>query len=262
MDETGQSGGRMTAAAEFRQGALDIVPVIVAACPIGLLWGTLAVGKGLSPAEAGLMSVSVFAGAAQFVAIELWRDPVPWLMLTATVLIVNIRHVLMGASLSRHMGAIPRAWHAPLMFVLADENWAFSERRALTAPLSLAYYLGLALPMVLVWTMSSVIGAWAGRTLGDPAVYGFDFAFSALFIGILAGFWRGPRTAAVLAASAITAAIAKLSVPGAWYIVLGGLAGVIAAAALHAESDEEMNGESAHFSLSRKAGEEKRRNNL
>jgi 4-azaleucine resistance transporter AzlC len=224
---------------EFREGAVDILPVIVAAVPIGLLWGTLAAAKGMTALQVGLTSATVFAGAAQYVAIDLWRDPVPWLLLTVTVLIVNVRHVLMGASLGRHMGAIPPAWRAPLMFLMADENWAFSERRALTQALTMSYYLGLALPMWLTWTASSMIGAIVGRNLGDPAAYGFDFAFSALFIGILAGFWKGPRTGAVLAASAIIAAISKLAIEGAWYIVLGGVAGVIVAAALHAEEEAE-----------------------
>ena len=80
---------------EFRTGAIDILPVIVAAVPIGVLWGTLAAGKGLAPFEAGLISISVFAGAAQYVAIELWREPVPWIFQTVTVFIVNIRHVMM-----------------------------------------------------------------------------------------------------------------------------------------------------------------------
>jgi 4-azaleucine resistance transporter AzlC len=224
---------------EFRQGLIDVLPVIAAASVIGLLWGTLAAGKGLSPLETGLMSASVFAGSAQFLAIELWRDPAPWFFLTVTVFIVNIRHVLMGASLSRHMGNIPTGWRAPLLFVMADENWAFCERRALTQPLTMAYYLGLGLPMVTTWTISSIIGALAGASLRDPAAYGFDFAFSGLFIGILAGFWKGPKTGAVLAASAVVAAVAKLAIAGAWYIVLGGLAGVLVAVLLHVEKEEE-----------------------
>lgn len=222
---------------EFRQGAVDIAPILVAGVPIGLLWGTLAAGKGLSPLEAGLTSATVFAGSAQFVAIELWREPVPWVLLTFTVFIVNIRHILMGASLSRHIGHIGRRWHPLMMFLLVDEGWAFAERRALTQPLTAPYYLGLTLPMVGVWTAASTIGAMAGRSLGDPAAYGFDFAFSAMFIGILAGFWKGPRTGAVLAASAVSAALAKLYVPGAWYIVIGGLAGVAIAALLHRDEN-------------------------
>ncbi len=222
---------------DFRQAVVDILPVIIAAMPIGLLWGTLAAGKGLSPLEAGLMSVTVFAGAAQFVAIELWREPAPWLLLTVTVFIVNVRHILMGASLSRHMNYIDSRWRPWLLLYMADENWAFSERRALTAPLTLADYAGLTLPMIVMWTTSSTVGALLGRSLGDPAAFGFDFAFSALFIGILAGFWKGPRTGAVLAVSAVTAALAKLFLPGAWYIVIGGLAGVAAAAILHTQEE-------------------------
>jgi 4-azaleucine resistance transporter AzlC len=220
---------------DFRRGVLDILPVLFAATPIGLLWGTFAVGKGLSPFEAGLMSASVFAGAAQFVALEVWQKPAPWVLLTLTVLIVNVRHVLMGASLSRHMGAINRRWHPAMMFLMMDEGWAFSERRALTVPLTLGYYAGLCVPMWLSWTASSVLGAMIGRSFGDPAAIGLDFAFSALFIGILAGFWKGPPTGLVLGASAVAAAVAKLYVPGAWYIVVGGLAGVAVAAAIYRE---------------------------
>lgn len=225
-------------AKEFRQGVIDILPILAAAGVIGLLWGTQAAGKGLSPLEAGLMSASVFAGASQIIAIELWRDPAPWFFLTVTALVVNIRHVLMGASLSRHMGQIPSGWRAPLLYIMADENWALSERRALTQPLTMGYYLGLGLPMVTTWVTTSVIGAIVGEWFKNPAAYGFDFAFSALFIGILAGFWKGPKTGAVLAASAVVAAVAKLTIPGAWFVVLGGLAGVLVAVALHIEEEE------------------------
>lgn len=62
---------------DFRQGIFEVAPVLVAATPFGLLWGTLAAGKGLSPFESWLMSATVFAGAAQFVAIEVWRDRFP-----------------------------------------------------------------------------------------------------------------------------------------------------------------------------------------
>jgi len=155
-------------ALEFRQGVIDIFPVIAAASVIGLLWGTLAASKGLSPLETGLMSASIFAGAAQFVAIELWQDPAPWFFLTMTVLIVNVRHVLMGASLSRHMGNIPSGWRAPLLYMMADENWAFSERRALTQPLTLAYYLGLSLPMVTVSQIFTVDAASLARSVPRP----------------------------------------------------------------------------------------------
>ena len=144
----------------------------------------------------------------------------------------------MSASLSRHIGAIPRRFHPLVAFLLVDESWALAEKRALSQPVTLAYFLGLSLPMVVCWTVSTGVGALLGRTLGDPAALGLDFAFSALFIAILMGFWKGRRTAAVLAASGIVSALVKLSVPGAWYIVAGGVAGAACAMLLSAEEEE------------------------
>jgi 4-azaleucine resistance transporter AzlC len=218
---------------EFRRGALEILPIMLAAFPISLLWGTLAVKKGFSPLETGLASASMFGGAAQFVAIDLWREPVPWLLLIFSVFVVNARHLLMGASLSRHLGHIAPRRRPLLMFLLVDEVWALAERRVLLRPLTWPYYLGLGLPLWVSWVIASVLGAHLGRSLGEPAAYGFDFAFASLFIAILASFWKGPKTGAILAASAAVAALSKLFIPGAWYIVLGGLAGVALAAAAH-----------------------------
>lgn len=217
---------------EFRAGMLEMAPFVAAAFPIGLLFGTLAAGKGLSPLEAALMSGAVFAGAAQFVAIDLWRDPAPWGLMTLTAFIVNIRHVLMGTSLARHMGRFRPRSRPLAMFIMVDETWAMAERRALQGPLPPAYYWGMGAVMWTQWVIGTTVGALAGQTLGDPADYGFDFAFTAMFICVLTGLWRGPRTGAVLAASAAAAAAAKLAIPGAWYIMAGAAAGVGMAVAI------------------------------
>lgn len=223
---------------EFREGALDIAPVVLACIPIGLLFGTLAAAKGLSPLEAGLMSGLVFAGASQFVAVDMWREPVPWIALALTVFIVNIRHILMGASLARHLKLFAPAARPLAVFVMADEIWAFAERRALRQPLTPAYYWGMGSALYAQWLLGTVAGAALGQTLGDPAAYGLDFAFAAMFICIAMGFWRGPRTAAVLATSAIVAAVTSTLVSGPWYIAAGGLAGVAVAAFLGEEPEK------------------------
>ena len=174
-----------------------------------------------------MMSVIVFAGSAQFVAVDMWHDPVPVLLLTFTALIVNIRHVLMSASLSRHIDAIPRNWHPLVAYFLVDESWALAERRALQTPLTLAYYLGITVPLAATWWVTSGVGAMLGRALGDPSALGLDFAFSAMFIAILMGFWKGPSTAGVLVASGAVAAATHLAFDGPWYIVAGGVAGAL-----------------------------------
>lgn len=199
--------------------------MVVAYIPIGLLWGTLAAAKGISPLEALMMSTIVFAGSAQFVAVDMWHDPIPVLLLTFTALIINIRHVLMSASLSRHVEAIPRALHPIVAYFLVDESWALAERRVLQTPLTFAYYLGITVPLAFTWWTSTAVGAMLGRALGDPSELGLDFAFSAMFIAILMGFWKGPSTLGVLAASGAVAAGTHLAFEGPWYIVAGGMAG-------------------------------------
>jgi 4-azaleucine resistance transporter AzlC len=222
--------------ADFKAGLKDISPTLLAYMPIAMLWGTMAANKGFSPFEAFLMSFFVYAGASQFVAVDMWKEPLPIFVMIATAFIVNLRHLLMAASISRHIQNVKGIFHPFMMYVLTDEAWAIAERKALTGPLSLGYYLGVAGPLWPTWFLFSTIGAVIGNALGDMAAVG-DFGLSAMFISIIAGFWKGPRTAAVIGASALVAIVTKTYVPGRWYILAGGLAGVIVAAILHTEEE-------------------------
>jgi 4-azaleucine resistance transporter AzlC len=222
---------------DFKAGLADGWPMFLAYVPIAMLWGTLAAAKGFSPFEALLMSALVYAGASQFVAIEMWVDPLPIFLMVFTIFIINVRHVLYAASISRHMGGIEKRLHPVLIYWLTDEAWALLERKALTQPLTLGYYVGVAAPLWPTWFLSSAIGAYLGQILPDPALIGLDFAFAAMFIAILAGFWKGPRTGAVIVTSAAIAIVSKFYLPGAWYIILGGLAGVAVAALLYKENN-------------------------
>jgi 4-azaleucine resistance transporter AzlC len=213
-------------------GARAIFPILIAAFPIGLVFGAVAAGKGLSPIEVGLMSGLVFAGGSQFVAMDLWTHPASWSALGLAALLVNMRHVLMGASLDRALGAFRGPLKPIALMLMADENWAFAEARARTAPLSPAYYFGMAIPFYLNWIAASLIGAGLGALLGDPALTGLDFAFPALFIVLVMGFWKGRATALVLMASGVAAVLTHQMAGGAWHIVAGALAGLVAATLL------------------------------
>ena len=179
------------------------------------------------------MSATVFAGSAQFVVIDLWTEPAPWLFVALTTLLVNVRHVLMGASLAGKLGAFSdaRSQAGGGARFMVDETWAMAERRAMEAQAFHAWLIMPASPVPLYanWVICTCLGAAFGHSVSDPETYGFDFAFTAIFIGILTGFWRGTPTALVLAASSAAAVGIKLAVSGPWYILAGGLAGVVAA---------------------------------
>jgi 4-azaleucine resistance transporter AzlC len=214
---------------EFWAGLKTIAPLIVAAMPIGLVFGAVAASKGLSPLEATLMSAMVFAGGSQFVAMDIWTHPASWTALGFAALLVNVRHVLMGASLGRKMQAFSPFQKYFGVLVMADENWAMSEARARKTTLTPAYYAGLAVLFYCNWVIASLVGALLGAFLGDPTAIGLDFAFPAVFIVLVMGFWKGPATGMVLVASAAASILVHHLVPGAWYIAAGAAAGLIAA---------------------------------
>jgi predicted branched-subunit amino acid permease len=122
---------RLSLSPDARDGLRDIAPVMIAAAPIGGLFGAIAASKGLSLAEVALMSTLVFAGGAQFAAIELWSYPVPVAAILFSTLLVNARHVLMGASLAPKTRGFSPAQRYLGFFFLTDEAWALAERRAL-----------------------------------------------------------------------------------------------------------------------------------
>ena len=214
---------------EYLDGLKTIAPIIVAAMPIALVFGAVAATKGLSPLEATLMSAFVFAGGSQFVAMDIWTHPASWSALAFAALLVNLRHVLMGASLGPKMQRFS-TWQKYLaLLVMADENWAMAEVRATRTMLTPAFYAGLAIIFYANWVAFSLLGALMGAFLGDPALVGLDFAFPALFIVLVVGFWKGPATGMVLLASACASVVVHHYVAGAWYIAAGAAAGLAAA---------------------------------
>jgi 4-azaleucine resistance transporter AzlC len=219
---------------EIRDGVADLWPAMVAAFPIGLLFGAIAQSKGLSAVEVALFSGLVFAGGAQLAAIELWTQPIPIVALVISTFLINARYLLMSASFA------PKAatWSLPAKLysfhVFADENWALAERRARTRAVTVAYFAGAGAVFHVNWVGSSVLGALLGPLLGDPTRFGADFAFVAIFVALVVGFVDDRRAGLVVAASAIGATLAFITIGAPWHVLAGALAG-IATAALAAE---------------------------
>lgn len=214
---------------EVRAALIAVFPTVVAAVPFALILGQQATAKGLTPLEMLAMSSIVFAGSAQLLAVGLWSHPAPVAVLALTAFLINLRHTLMGASLSSKISHFGRLRYI-VAFILTDEAWALTERRAVSKPITRTFYFTVALTLFVCWQIASVTGALAGAYLSHPETFGLDFAFPAIFIALALGFWKGARqTGPVLAASAIVAIAVHAVLPGAWYVVAGALAGILAA---------------------------------
>jgi predicted branched-subunit amino acid permease len=190
-------------------GARKCIPVAISGCVVGLVFGTLAGQAGLSAGEAALMSVLVFSGAAQFVVLGLWASPLPLATIALTTLVVGLRHVLMGAALAPVFSELPRVKAYASVFFMADENWALTMGE-------------------FAWGGATLVGGAFGGAVEDPARWGLDFAFTAVFLVLISGMWKGRSNLLPWTVAAAVAVAAHQWLPGQWYILLGGLSGSLA----------------------------------
>src|SRR5215469_12905987 len=109
---------------EFIAGARDTIPMMIGAAPFGVIFGTLVTSGPLSLWHGQLMSLAVFAGSAQFIALGLIASHASFAVIWATTLIVNLRHVLYSATLAPHVAHLPKRWRWTLGALLTDEVFA------------------------------------------------------------------------------------------------------------------------------------------
>lgn len=218
-----------------RAGYRACVPVALGVAVYGVLFGLLARQKGLTWLEAQSMSLLVFAGASQLIALDLWSADLDMFSLIVTTFIVNLRHVLMGAALSPQLLRLSPGKAFGSLFFMTDESWAlaltrWAEDRRRAAASDGAFLLGAGLAVYSFWNASTALGHVLVRGLDDPARYGLDFAFTAVFTALLVGL--KPRRKDILPLIAATAAalLTMRLCPGKWYILAGAMAGGLSAA--------------------------------
>ena len=192
---------------QFLYGCRDSIPMIVGILPVGLIYGALASLAGLSLGQAVGMSLLVYAGSAQFIAISLLTLGSGAVVILLTTLVVNLRHVLYSAALQPYVGRLSQRWRVPLAFGLTDETFAVVQRRYLARGMTEHgqwYHAGVALALYLSWVSSSLVGALFGQSVPNLAGWGLDFAMLATFISIVVPALRNqPQIAAALVAGAV-----------------------------------------------------------
>ncbi len=219
-DETVPTGAFLTWAGAGR-GVRDLLPASIAVVAFGIGFGAAAVERGLQPFEAIAMSALVFAGASQFAALELWREPMPWLALIVTTLAVNARHLVLGATLGDFLARAPSGRRYAVLAVLSDANWAATRQAAQKGERDVGHLLGGGLTLWASWVAGGAIGALIGEELGDLRRLGLDALLPAFFISVLASQTRGlADLTRWVAAATITLVLAGF-MAGHWAVIAG-----------------------------------------
>lgn len=109
----------------FRQ----TLPIILGYVPVGFAYGVLAQKSGLSGINTILMSLLVFAGSAQLIAVGLFAAKAAPLAIVATTFVVNLRHLLMSAALAPYLRGWSKSRLALFSYQLTDETFALHVGR-------------------------------------------------------------------------------------------------------------------------------------
>jgi len=177
-----------TRRSEFLAGIRATLPLEVGSIPFGIIFGALAVNRGLSPAAAMGFSLFVYAGSAQFIGSTLVAQGVGIPLIVFTTFIVNVRHVLYGATLAPHVKHLPQRWLLPLGFWLTDETFVVVITRYNlpdSSPFKHWYHLGSSVTMYINWNFWTLVGIVAGQSIPDLSQYGLAFAMDVTFIGMI-----------------------------------------------------------------------------
>jgi predicted branched-subunit amino acid permease len=120
----------------FLAGVRAESPLLIGVFPFGLIYGALAIGAGISPAAAQMMSSIVFAGSSQFIAAQLIHDAAPGLVIVLTIAVVNLRHMLYSASVAPYIEHLPppsfitRKMDSPRRVIgsFSERDWLCGQR--------------------------------------------------------------------------------------------------------------------------------------
>lgn len=202
----------------IKDGITAAWPVCLGYAPIGLAFGVLAQKAGLSPAEIGIMSLLVFAGSSQFIAVSMISGGAAAIPIILTTFTVNLRHLLMSSSLAVHLRRLNAGWLSLYAYGVTDESFALNMTRFREQTWDWRRALVLNHTANLAWVVSTVIGGYGGQFIPAGA-FGIDYALPAMFICLLVLQIRGGLYVAVAVVAGLLAVAFSLLFPGNAYIV-------------------------------------------
>lgn len=168
------------------RGIIDCLPLVVAVIPWGILCGSMAIDVGLTGVESVLMSVLIFAGAAQLGALVLFGAGASLASLLSSTAVISSRHLLYSASFRDDVKHKPRWLRLLIAFVLTDEMFALvMAYKRQNGQFNTRYALATGFTFYFGWILATIAGVLLGEYLPNLQQYGLEFAIAATFIALV-----------------------------------------------------------------------------
>lgn len=202
-----------------KEGLKAAWPICLGYFPIGLSLGVLAQKGGLLPWQVALMSIAVFAGGSQFIAVAMLGSGASIPAIMTTTFMVNLRHLLMSSALAVHFPGVSRRFLALFAYGVTDESFAVNMVRFNRGGWDRRSALVLNQAGNLTWLVSTVAGVYVGQFIPAGAL-GIDYALTGMFICLLVFQLRGPVFVATALMAAFCSVLAYLWLPGNAYVIV------------------------------------------
>jgi 4-azaleucine resistance transporter AzlC len=223
--EISSETGKSNAFRAWMQGMLLAFPIIMGYIPIGIAFGILAIKAGVSPINSIFLSLFVYAGSSQLIAIGLIESQATTLSIILTTFIVNLRHLLMSASVSPYL----KGWRMPevaaFAFQLTDETFAVHSTRFTSSSWRKAEVFGINVTAQAGWLLGTWLGITVGQFVHDVEPLALDYALPAMFLALLVMQVKERRHIMVALVSGLLSVIFLLGGWGKWNVLLAAFLG-------------------------------------
>ena len=175
-----------------KQVLLASLPIMMGYFPLGLACGVLAGSVGLSTLDIALMSIFVFAGSGQFIALAMMGSGAA--AISSIVLTTFIRHLLYSSTLVKYISSGSHGYHMAFAQEIVDETFAVNENRFSDkeANWTMPQALGMAYASHGAWVISTVLGQILGSMVEiDITLVGYTL--TAMFIGLWSFHFKNHR---------------------------------------------------------------------
>lgn len=210
----------------FRRAFPYTIPVLTGYLFIGIAFGVMYAEKGYSFLWAILMSVMVYAGSGQYLAVNFFVPGISFVQVIFLTFMVNVRHIFYGISLLEKFNKMGiKRWY--MIFGLTDETYSLLCTTNVPKDVDENKFLfAISVMDHSYWVLGSAIGAIAGTVLPINSE-GIDFAMTALFVVIFIEQWmdRKNRVPEIIG---VIVAIVALILFGASNFVLPAMLAIVA----------------------------------
>lgn len=197
-------------------------PICVGYVPVGLAFGVLAQKAGIQPLAVGAMSLMVFAGSAQFIAVSMLSAGADPVSIVVTTFIVNLRHILMSSSLSVYLQNCSRRFLSLTAYGVTDESFAVNLTQFRSGSWTPREALAVNQISNAAWVSSTIVGGYCGELI-PAGSFGIDYALSAMFISLLVLQLRGRLYLLTALIAGVLAVLLSVLLPGNIHVIAASL---------------------------------------